>query len=265
MSRRYDSRTYNGYGNGAASVASNAQRIQTMAQRVEVKSMDTISPDFDKNGNPQSINVYGNFSLHQDGVGAGFADNIMFTLLNNVTQGTGAWNRIGRKIQMKSIYLQGFFEPSATKQNENMEARVAIIYDKQCNGLRPNYDTVYRAQVSNATDTSAQDITTHLNMNQKDRFEVIADHLVVLPIYSRLVAPDADANYGHVIGNTGLTIELFRKLKNRETIFKSAAQPRGSITDIASGSLLLLHCSNRNFAGSGWEMNATIRLRFYDS
>ena len=80
--------------------------------------------------------------------------------LNDVAQGTTAITRIGRKILMKSVLVQGLL---AT--NTGNSARVLIVYDRQPNGALPA-----------ATDVlTSNTIMAAQNLDNRDRFLILAD------------------------------------------------------------------------------------------
>ena len=56
---------------------------------------------------------------------------LTITVLNDVAQGTTAITRLGRKILMKSVLVQG------TLTNSSGQGRILIVYDRQANGVAP--------------------------------------------------------------------------------------------------------------------------------
>ena len=77
---------------------------------------------------------------------------------NCVQPGTGSWNRIGKKIRMKSIrykaILQYNNDPTAT--NANNSIRCLLVFDKQpSSGAIPTFDTMF-----GSTDQTGAETTT---------------------------------------------------------------------------------------------------------
>jgi len=183
--------------------------------------------------------------------------------LNAITIGSGAWCRIGRKITMKSLYLQGFFTYNAAVANVSRghNARIMIVYDKQTNGALPILADILGDQINfaGATDTRVAAPTSGINLNNRDRFEVILDKRFWLP---------GSNNLGTVTGlNGGTTAEPvleYRNLRGRETVFRSDGSP-GSITDIASGSLLMCTFGDLDGTTAPWNFTFSCRLKFKDN
>ena len=127
--------------------------------------------------------------------------------LNDVAQGTTAITRIGRKILMKSVLVQGLL---AT--NTGNSARVLIVYDRQPNGALPA-----------ATDVlTSNTIMAAQNLDNRDRFLILAD---IMPY-------DQVENISNPSANSGFGYKRYIKC-NLETIYSGNA---GTIADIMSGS-----------------------------
>ena len=84
---------------------------------------------------------------------------LTITVLNDVAQGTTAITRLGRKILMKSVLVQG------TLTNSSGQGRILIVYDRQANGAAPA-----------ATDVlTSNTIMAIQNLDNRDRFIILAD------------------------------------------------------------------------------------------
>ena len=57
----------------------------------------------------------------------------LVTPLNLVQSGAGFYNRIGRRIEMKSLHLTGLIH-STGKQADQDYCRLLVVYDRQTNG-----------------------------------------------------------------------------------------------------------------------------------
>jgi len=150
-------------------------------------------------------------------------------VLNDVGQGTTATTRIGRKILMKSLLLQGWVSSTAP-------IRILIIYDRQPNGALPA-----------ATDVlTSNTLMAAMNLDNRDRFICLAD-----------IFPGDDSE--NLTGNfpTGFGWKRFIKM-NLETIYGGVA---GTIADINTGSLLIMtNCYGGTVTGE----TGLQRLRFVD-
>lgn len=150
--------------------------------------------------------------------------------LNDVAQGTSAITRIGRKILMKSILVQGALT------NTSGQARILIVYDKQTNGANPAATDI----LTSNTLMAAQ------NLDNRDRFIILAD---IYPFAQ-------DENLGNQ--NTG-SLQYKRYIKcNLETIYGSNV---GTVADIESGGVFML--TNCNGGTVGGETGLQ-RTRFVD-
>lgn len=156
-------------------------------------------------------------------------------LLNGVIQGSDATNRIGRKINLKSIYVRGTWWAGPTSTS-GAPLRVIIFYDKQANAAAPA-----------ATDLLlASDFTSPNNLNNRDRFVVIADQVL------------------STISNTGdptTTMECYKKI-NLETLFNSGNA--GTIGDITSGSLWIMFAQSGQLGTANGQFVYRARVRFDD-
>jgi len=183
--------------------------------------------------------------------------------LNAITVGSGAWCRIGRKITMKSLYLQGYFSYNAalTTQSRGHNARIMIIYDKQTNGALPNLNDILSDQINSggAADVRIWNPSSGINLNNRDRFEVILDKRFWLP--GSNAAGNATGLNG---GTTAEPVIEYRNLRGRETVFRSDTAP-GAITDIASGSLIMMTFGDLDGVTAPWTFTFSCRLKFKDN
>lgn len=154
------------------------------------------------------------------------------SVLNDVAQGTSATTRIGRKILMKSLLVQGYLT------NTFGVGRILIIYDKQANGNVPI-----------ATDVlTSNTIAAVMNLDNRDCFIVVAD-----------IYPFSEEENLANPGLAGSPTHYSRFIKmNLETIYSGNA---GTIADITSGSLIMMtNCGGGTVAGE----TGIQRIRFVD-
>lgn len=178
------------------------------------------------------------------------------TPINLVAAGSSYNNRIGRKIAMKSVYLNGSLSPQGAASGETY-CRIMIVYDAQPNGALPVYADIVLGQAA-VLATTASTSRDNLNLNNRDRFRVLLDKRIVMPalVGSVIVNPNFPTA-------TEVNLNEFRKLYRLETNYK-ADTAGGAIGDIATGSLLLVTFGD-NAAGAGYSLSATVRLRFTDN
>lgn len=223
----------------------NIIKYQQTYQGGEIKAIDVIGP-----GNPASQIQW---PL------ATFSTANPITVLNLISPGSSMFNRIGRKVSMKSIHIQGFFNWNFLDNPGGQFARIMVVYDKQTNGAVPNITDILQDQCNNTGgDAPINVATSGVNLNNRDRFEVITDRRFYLPGFQNangLFLPTATADDMHV--------EVYSKLKGREVHFKADSVPC-VIGDIATGSLLLLTFGATALNLAVWTFTGSIRLRYSD-
>lgn len=181
----------------------------------------------------------------------------VFTLLCAPQLGTDFTNRIGRKLLIKSVYVRGYVASEGTNGatltsplNVGVQlARMIIFVDWQPNGAAPAVADLLKSAA----------VAAHLNLNNRDRFKIIADEQFVIdPILYNTTASSSVA----CVVNQIKEVKLFRKL-NIETIFN--AGNAGTIADISSGALYMFWIGAQA-AGTSSDANAQVatRVRFTD-
>jgi len=226
-------------------------------------------------------NFHGETKVLDQGIGATNGYNAALALnttgvviaLNIVNQGASFNQRLGNKIEMKSIRLTGIITPLTNARFCPVDyARVMMVYDRQPSNLGtvPAMTTILEnTDVGGANYTSA---FAGVNMNNRERFLVLSDRRIYIPQVTTTVATGvslfnaAAGNLGTIFPmdcTQGLIIDDFRKLGNLVTHFTTSTT---SIGDISSGSLLLLTLTENNAAGSeGFAFNWNSRLRYRDT
>lgn len=187
--------------------------------------------------------------------------NTGIVVLNLVQQGTGSWNRIGRKILLKSLRLKGWAiftsEPGASGAVVSNSVRFVVVWDKQPNsGTIPTFDTIFGITTQTGTET----VTNILNpprYDNMDRFRILKDWTI-------------DWNPTGFSG-TGTNPELagrtafdeYLKLNNIETLFSNTSNP-STIADISTGALYLVMRAANASAEANVEIDGMARLRYTD-
>lgn len=165
------------------------------------------------------------------------------TELNAISQGAGAYQRIGQKVVIKSLALKlqlALIEGATTTITNT--ARVMIIYDRQSNGNFPAIADILSTNVS-----SAPVFTSGLNMAKKNRFSIIADRYY-------------DLSTG---GDGAATVTIFRNNLNLEVEYGAN---NGLISDIGTGAIYFVaFAQSQTAAYEIVPQSMTSRVRFYDS
>jgi len=188
--------------------------------------------------------------------------------LNLVQAGSSFFNRIGRKIEMRTVEFQGTFGATAnTATNGPYTMRVAIIYDRQTNGATPSLADIFQDTEQNGTNTTAAE--SGLNLNNRDRFSVIMDKRIMLPGASNSSGTVTNVypnSFGGVDGETtgfGL-IHEYRKLGGLLTHYKADSSP-SVIGDVATGGLFLVTFATLVAGLECWTIKDwKVRMRFTD-
>lgn len=176
-----------------------------------------------------------------------------FTLVNLATLGSDMTNRIGRKINIKSLYVRGLigsnlgFTPAAAF-GTTQQVRMIILFDCQPNGGAP--------AVLDLLNTASP--ASQLNLNNRDRFKIIHDKTWTFGPFVYSTA----SNYIGIGGSQVAQIKKYKKL-NLETVFNSTNG--GTIADISSGALYVFFIGSK--AASATLASSVIlstRVRFID-
>jgi len=182
--------------------------------------------------------------------------------INLIQVGSSMFNRIGRKVEMRSIRITGKLNTAAvTRATLSPDhGRIMIIYDRQTNGANPAITDFL--QDTDQAGTNTTDSFSGLNMNNRERFVTIMD--------KKFIIPQATATAGvltNVFPNDceiPVRIDEFRKLRGLTTHFRADSNP-AVIGDIATGGLFIISLSEEQTAGTelfNFEFN--VRLKYVD-
>lgn len=165
------------------------------------------------------------------------------TLLSEVATGTDFTDRIGRKINMKSVYVRGFLSPVDTTTSFCL-SRLLIVYDNQPNGAAPAITDILKAATSVA----------QVNLNNRDRFKILIDKQFPLGNNNNTAtqAISGSPNVHHV--------KVFRRLNLIEQ-FGGTTAAVGSIT---TGAIWMVTVGD-NAAADGGVFKLCTRIRFTDA
>lgn len=174
-------------------------------------------------------------------------------------QGAAPYQRVGQKLLNKSLQIRGIVVNKATSTEDI--GRILIVYDRQPNGAVPVWSLVVASYI--AAGTSASTAYDGLNMNNRERFKVLADEQLRFPAVTNTSGVLTNQAQTDATGNTGAAkwnFERFIRLKDMPTHFN--ATNGGGIGDVTTGSLVMFCVSQSNDAC--WTFNWSSRLRFDD-
>jgi len=227
-----------GYGASARTRFSRILSTVPSRHSAEVKLVDTV------NGSPTITSV-----INTTGT---------ITAMNLIQSGSGFNNRVGRRIEMKSVHLVGILKQTGTVNVSNDYGRVVVVYDRQPNGALPAITTILlQYDQSSTTSTTA---FSGLNPDQRERFMIVADEHIALP---SVVA--ASGLTGGVDGlSVTFNINRFIKLRNLTTHFQHDSNP-AVIGDVATGALYVFTLGAFASGSEGWNASLSWRLRYVDT
>lgn len=189
-------------------------------------------------------------------------------VMNLIAAGSSFYNRIGRKIELKSVRVTGVItlDLNTTTQDNDL-ARIALVYDRQFNGATPAITDIF--QDTNAIGTNFTTPLSGVNLNNRDRFLVIMDKRIPLPALTVTTSvtpvptnvwPNSYADEKH-----NSFIDEYRKLGNLVTQYKADSSPPVS-GDISTGALLLVSYGLNTNGTEGFQMSYwNVRLRYRDA
>jgi hypothetical protein len=192
----------------------------------------------------------------------------LFSLLNGTQEGSSFYNRVGRRVTMKSLLIQGYFYPNGNATaNATAYCRIMVVYDRQPNGAFPTLADVLTSYTdAGATSSTAQD---QLNMNNRDRFRVLRDARVILPPLGAAGVSGVPLNETFEMNGTEqdrtLNVKWFIKLRDLETHYKASSNP-AVVGDIATGAVFFMIVQDTVIsANAGWTFALQSRLRYTDA
>jgi len=177
----------------------------------------------------------------------------VFTTVNVPVNGAELYQRVGRKIYMKSLHIRGFLVNNSTGVQDY--GRILVVYDSQPNGATPVLATLLQDSNAGAATTGL----SNLNLANRARFKILRDYPVLLPSVTNTAGVLTNFQMTDQI-KSSFNIDMFIKLKGLETEFNGTNG--GTIADINSGSIFILTAST--LANNGWEFEFQTRLRYYD-
>lgn len=182
--------------------------------------------------------------------------------VNLTDTGTNSWNRIGRKMHLKSlrVRVQPYITYATDTGFRGASIRLVVVWDKQPSGVLPTFDTIFGNTVQNGTE-SVLDIFAPIRYDNMDRFKVLRD--VVRPINPE---SGSTTSGGSLTNFTyGEYIDEFIDLKGLESVFSGQSSPT-TIADLSSGGLYVIYRAVFDSASGDIVpvMDGYARLRYTD-
>jgi len=163
-------------------------------------------------------------------------------LLNGVAQGDDINNRHGRRIQNKSVHIQGFLAAVDATTVDSL-CRLMVVYDKQPNGVALTIADVLTAVTASAFN----------KLDNRDRFVVLADKKIPLGGTDNT----ATQAVGHSPGT--IAVNIHRRINLPTTHIGTGA----TIASIGTGSIYMLTVGTAA-PNAGGKFTLDCRTRYTD-
>lgn len=179
--------------------------------------------------------------------------------IDNVAQGTGANERIGRKITVKSISGRIAFTVqdrnyiASTGVYNNVQFMLWLVLDKQCNGALASPNDIF---------DPANTFRCLRNMQYSDRFQILNKWIIDMGVLSTSFAAGG-TTVPIVVGGTK-TIDIYKKVN----IPIEYSNSTGATTEIRSNHLFFVWGTNgfaNNTVSDDSPIVGGIRIRYSDS
>jgi len=188
----------------------------------------------------------------------------MFTL-NLISPGTGSYNRIGRKIQMKSVRLYGIANmvwktAATTGAIRGNTLRIVVVFDQQPSGAVPTFDTIFGHTLQDATESTS--FLDPIKYDSMGRFKILRDERIDSnPTFVNDTGGTVDS------GTNRCHFDIYIKLGNLETVYSGQSSPC-TIADVSTGALYVWFRAEEHDGNiSQWTIDTVsfARLRYQDN
>lgn len=179
-------------------------------------------------------------------------------LLNGVQVGSGFFNRVGSRIEMKNVHIRGVLVNSATAVQGYL--RLLVVYDRQPNGAALQITDILQSR--DQTGAAATTTKSEINLDQRDRYVILRDKQWYAPSVSNAAGVLTNGPT-YPAGNSENTWEIneFIKLKGLATHYKSSSNPT-TVADINTGALYMMYLASA--ASTQYAAVTGVRLRYLD-
>lgn len=182
-------------------------------------------------------------------------------VLNLVQQGAGSWNRVGRKIKLRSLRLRGTLVNNyqtgiATGHNI---VRMVVVWDKQpSSGTIPTFDTVFG--ITSQAGTESSGILAPNRYDNMGRFLTLRDCSYAFNPETNFYDTVTPANKAV---SQNIHFDEYLKLGGKETVFSGQTAPM-TIADISTGALYVYFRAQASTAAQFCELSdlSFARLRY---
>ncbi len=152
---------------------------------------------------------------------------------NNIAQGVGINQRVGRRCTIKGFHMRGFFRlpESSVVGNSSDIIRVIVVVDTQCNGLDPVLSDILEHA----------HLTAFYNLEHRHRFKILYDKHVSLVSKAGKGENAAAGNWGQVSKYFEINIANI----SVPIIYSSTT---GAVAEIRSNNIAVFGITEKGFA-----------------
>lgn len=176
-----------------------------------------------------------------------------------IAPGTASYNRVGRKVHLKSLRIRGYFDQSCYCRANIV--RMVVVHDKQPSGTLPTYDAMFGQTLQDGTETVS--LWSPIRYDNMNRFSILRECYYDLnPGAAPAAASVAEPIYTHV--------DEYIKLTGKEVIYSGQSTP-STIADISSGAIYIVFRALLNVSPGSPDLthaqadfNGMFRLRYTD-
>lgn len=181
------------------------------------------------------------------------------TTQNLIRAGSSYFNRIGRKIDMRTFRLVALISPLRTCTFHDY-VRILVVYDRQTNGALPAAADILQTTDQAGTNTNGG--FSGVNLNNRDRFLILRDMRITLPSLTDTAGVITNVGVIDPVSKS-INIDMYIKLKGLITQYKADSAP-AVIGDIATGSLIVMTIGIQAAGTEGYQISYETRLRYGD-
>lgn len=167
-----------------------------------------------------------------------------------VDQGFKATDRLGLRIHLQGIYIDGIFRVPPSLAQKNHNGYLSLVLDKQCNGVAPTPANIYEDKAPLQHPLR--------NMNYLQRFTILGHYPFLMGQYAAVFynTVSGDPNQGVCLQHIHQYIDL-RPLN----IYPRYKDPTGSLANMTSDYIFLLFMSDV----VDTLLNVVVRVTYFDA
>lgn len=218
-------------GNAAGTARSNTERMRSNVRARNYVMNPRSQPVYKTSGEVKGVDtLLSGIVLETTGTNGGIF------LVNAVAPGSGSFNRVGRKITLKSLRIKGNIgvamnNNSGSAATVGQVVRMVVVFDRQPSGILPNFNVIFG--FTDQAGTEGATVQSPLRYDNMSRFKVLRDCEMV-------TNPGTAGNAAVLNGPINvIAVDEYIKLPQLETVY-SGQSATCTIADVASGGLYVI-------------------------